>query len=436
MKRSGSKLLCILLLLSLLLSLTACGKPETQLEKTAGYLQAQIAEPGTGSVGGDWLIFGLARSGVKVPQKYFDAYYENVEAAVREKNGVLSDRKYTEYSRTVLALTAIGKNPADVAGFDLLKPLADFEQVTRQGINGTIFALLALDSGNYEIPENPDAAVQATRQMYIDRILDCQLPDGGWSLFGGTAAASSGDGVSDPDITGMALQALAKYQDQAAVAKATEEALACMSKQQDASAGYASWGTTNSESCVQMIVALCELGIPLDDSRFVKNGKTMLDNLMTFYLPGNGFLHTADGSGSNQMASEQAFYGLIAAQRARAGRNSLYRMGDSLTVTGELAGAKPGEGLEGKDPAVTYMPIVDREATFPDITGVNAHKNQPAIESLASRGVISGKSDGNFDPDGDMTRAEFAAIVVKALGLTPAAADRFTDVPADGGYAG
>ena len=144
MKRSGSKLLCILLLLSLLLSLTACGKPETQLEITAGYLQALIAEPGTGSVGGDWLIFGLARSGVKVPQKYFDAYYENVEAAVREKNGVLSDRKYTEYSRTVLALTAIGKNPADVAGFDLLKPLADFEQVTRQGINGTIFALLAL----------------------------------------------------------------------------------------------------------------------------------------------------------------------------------------------------------------------------------------------------------------------------------------------------
>lgn len=192
--------------------------------------------------------------------------------------------------------------------------------------------------------------------MYIDRILDCQLPDGGWSLFGGTAAASSGDGVSDPDITGMALQALAKYQDQAAVAKATEEALACMSKQQDASAGYASWGTTNSESCVQMIVALCELGIPLDDSRFVKNGKTMLDNLMTFYLPGNGFLHTADGSGSNQMASEQAFYGLIAAQRARDGRNSLYRMGDSLTVTGELAGPSRGRDWRGRTPRSRICP--------------------------------------------------------------------------------
>lgn len=74
MKRIASRMLCILLLLSLLLSLTACGKPETQLEKTAGYLQAQVAEPGAASIGGDWLVFGLARSGVKVSQKYYDTY--------------------------------------------------------------------------------------------------------------------------------------------------------------------------------------------------------------------------------------------------------------------------------------------------------------------------------------------------------------------------
>ena len=157
------------------------------------------------------------------------------------------------------------------------------------------------------MPVNPEAETQATRQMYIDRILECQLPDGGWSLFGGTDAAGSGDGVSDPDITGMALQALAKYQDQPAVAEATEEALVCMSEKQSADGGFASWGTANSESVVQMIVALCELGISLDDPRFVKNGNTMLDNLMTFYLPGEGFLHTQNGSGSNQMATEQGF---------------------------------------------------------------------------------------------------------------------------------
>ena len=322
MKRSGSKLLCILLLLSLLLSLTACGKPETQLEKTAGYLQAQIAEPGTGSVGGDWLIFGLARSGVKVPQKYFDAYYENVEAAVREKNGVLSDRKYTEYSRTVLALTAIGKNPADVAGFDLLKPLADFEQVTRQGINGTIFALLALDSGNYEIPETPDAAVQATRQMYVDELLARALPDGGWTLTGGEP---------DVDITAMTLQALAKYRDQADVTAAVERGLAVLSSLQEPDGGYVSWGSSNSESVAQVIVALTELGVPLDDERFTKNGITVEDALLRFAQENGAFVHVRDGSGGDDgMATEQAFYALAAIHRAETGETTLYDMTDVM----------------------------------------------------------------------------------------------------------
>ena len=322
MKRSGPKLLCILLLLSLLLSLTACGKPETQLEKTAGYLQAQIAAPGTGSVGGDWLIFGLARSGVKVPQKYFDAYYENVEAAVREKNGVLSDRKYTEYSRTVLALTAIGKNPVDVAGFDLLKPLADFEQVTKQGINGTIFALLAMDSGKYEIPENPDAAVQATRQMYVDELLARELPDGGWTLTGGEP---------DVDITAMTLQALAKYRDQADVTAAVERGLAVLSSLQEPDGGYVSWGSSNSESVAQVLVALTELGVPLDDERFTKNGITVEDALLRFAQENGAFVHVRDGSGGDdEMATEQAFYALAAIHRAETGETTLYDMTDVM----------------------------------------------------------------------------------------------------------
>lgn len=322
MKRSGPKLLCILLLLSLLLSLTACGKQANQLEKTAGYLQAQIAAPGTGSVGGDWLIFGLARSGVKVPQKYFDAYYENVEAAVREKNGVLSDRKYTEYSRTVLALTAIGKNPVDVAGFDLLKPLADFEQVTKQGINGTIFALLAMDSGKYEIPENPDAAVQATRQMYVDELLARELPDGGWTLTGGEP---------DVDITAMTLQALAKYRDQADVTAAVERGLAVLSSLQEPDGGYVSWGSSNSESVAQVLVALTELGVPLDDERFTKNGITVEDALLRFAQENGAFAHVRDGSGGDdEMATEQAFYALAAIHRAETGETTLYDMTDVM----------------------------------------------------------------------------------------------------------
>lgn len=235
---------------------------------------------------------------------------------------MLSDRKYTEYSRTVLALTAIGKNPADVAGFDLLKPLADFEQVTRQGINGTIFALLALDSGNYEIPENPDAAVQATRQMYVDELLARALPDGGWTLTGGEP---------DVDITAMTLQALAKYRDQADVTAAVERGLAVLSSLQEPDGGYVSWGSSNSESVAQVIVALTELGVPLDDERFTKNGITVEDALLRFAQENGAFVHVRDGSGGDDgMATEQAFYALAAIHRAETGETTLYDMTDVM----------------------------------------------------------------------------------------------------------
>ncbi|MDY3701516.1 MAG: S-layer homology domain-containing protein [Flavonifractor plautii] len=432
-KRGASLLLALALTLGLAVNASAA-VPEGTLAKavtdTAQYLYKTVKNPQVGSIGGEWAVLGLARSGYDVPEKYYQDYYATVEAYVKACGGVLHDKKHTEYSRVIVALSAIGKDARNVAGYDLTKPLGDYDKTIWQGLNGPIWALIALDSRNYPMPQNPEAKTQATRQMYIDRILECQLPDGGWSLFGGTSAASSGDGVSDPDITGMALQALAKYQDQPAVKKATEEALACMSKQQDSSGGFSTWGTATSESCVQILVALCELGISLEDPRFVKNDNTVLDHLMTYYRSGKGFLHTAGGSGSNQMASEQGFYGLVAAQRAVQGKNSLYRMSDAIAVSaGE--GQQAGQGLAGKHADVKAQPITTPGKTFADISGANAHPNQAAIEALASRGIINGYDESHFGPDHTMTRAQFAAIVVRALGLPQKPTDNFTDVPSD-----
>lgn len=432
MKQKIKSALSLFMLLTVLLSLgtSASAAVSTSelnhaIEDTATFMYKTVAKPQVGSIGGEWAVLGLARSGYSVPDQYYQDYYATVEEYVTACNGILHNKKYTEYSRLIVALTAIGKDPGNVAGYNLLTPLGDYDKTIWQGLNGPIWALIALDSGNYAVPVNKAAATQATRQMYIDRILTCQLSDGGWSLFGGTAH-ETGNEKSDPDITGMALQALAKYQDQPAVAKATKEALECMSKQQNSDGGYFSWGSLNSESCVQILVALAELEIPLDDARFVKNGNTLLDNLMTYYLPGKGFLHTQDGTGSNQMASEQAFYGLIAAQRLRDGKSSLYRMGDALKI--EAAAPSESIGLPGKHVDVKKTPITLPGATFSDISGVNAHKNQTAIEALAARGILSGKTSSVFDPDATMTRAEFATTVVRALGLAPKANSTFADV--------
>lgn len=320
-KTSPRRAVACILLAAILLLMSACTQTQdTQLEKTANYLQAQISEPAFSSIGGEWLVFGLARSDVKVSERYYEAYYKNAESYVREKNGVLHDKKYTEYSRLVLALTAIGKDPADVAGYNMLQPLGDFQAVTQQGINGAIFALLALDSGGYEMPANPDAPVQATRQMYVDELLRRELDSGGWALTGD---------APDVDITAMTLQALAKYQNQAAVAEAVSRGLEVLSALQTADGGYSSWGASNSESVSQVIVALTELGIPMDDPRFVKNNTTLEDVLLRFAQEDGGFYHVLDGGvGDDLMATEQAFYALVSIERMQEGKTTLYDMTD------------------------------------------------------------------------------------------------------------
>lgn len=314
------RLSALLLLLAMLVSLAACGKEETPIEKTARYLQAQIPEPTCAAVGGDWLVFGLARSGVTVPQKYFDAYYKNVEEYIVSVNGVLSRKKNTEYSRVILALTAIGKNPADAAGFNLLLPLGDFDETVRQGVNGAIFALLALDSGGYEIPEVPEAETQATRELYVGELLQREIPDGGWALTGSTP---------DADVTAMALQALAKYRGRQDVEDAVQRGLAALSALQEPNGAYLSWDEENSESVCQVIVALTELGISLDDERFVKNGQTLPQVLERFACEDGSYRHSLNGN-SDEMATEQAFYALAAIHRAETGKTTLYDMTDVM----------------------------------------------------------------------------------------------------------
>ena len=289
---------------------------ENGLLKIAKWMQSEIPEPGFGSVGGEWLAMGLARSELEGMEEYLLGYGERVAAYTAEQGGILHNRKYTEYSRTILAWTAIGRDATDVGGFNLLTPLADFEQTVFQGINGPIFALLALDCGHYEIPENIANSTQATRDMYVDYIVNAESPDGGWSMAGGPA---------EIDITAMVLQALAKYQDRPDVAAAVERGLELLSQQQNVNGGFSDGNGETSEAISQTIVALTELDISLEDARFVKNGNTLKDALLRFQLEDGSFTHLMDGD-TDLLATEQAFYALVAIDRMEQGKTSLYSM--------------------------------------------------------------------------------------------------------------
>lgn len=214
---------------------------------TGDYLE-KLGTPVPGTVGGEWMVIGLIRSGREVP----DAYYDNAVKFVQEnidENERLHSAKSTENSRMILALTAIGKDVTNVGGHNLLSGLTDMTYVQKQGINGPIWALIAFDSGNYPIPEGGDV----TREALLQVILDAQLSDGGWALSGS---------ASDADITGMALQALAPYyKSDASVKAAVDETLETLSVMQTADGSFGSIDGVSAESIAQVVAGLSALGI-------------------------------------------------------------------------------------------------------------------------------------------------------------------------------
>lgn len=307
------------------------GKKADTIYKNTGDYLAKRGTPSVGSIGGEWMALGLARSGRTVPEGYYDAVVKYVKDNI-DSNGRLDKNKATENARIILALTAIGKDVTNVDGHDLLAGLNEMSYLSKQGINGAIFTLIALDSHSYT------PAGDVTRDKLVQAILDAQISsDGGWSLDGKNA---------DVDMTAMAIQALAAYyKSNSSAKKAVDKGLSWLSSVQQNDGGFTSWGAANSESCAQVIVALTALGIdPTKDSRFIKNGVSVLDALCSFAVNGGGFKHLATETSANGMATEQGFYALVAYYRLLNGQTSLYDMTDV-----KLEGVKAEEPVDDTD---------------------------------------------------------------------------------------
>lgn len=303
---------------------------DATLSSTLAQEKAALTSPDFGS---EWVILGLARSGyLEKGSKYFNDYYTRVAAYASKatKNaqelgapaGALHLVKCTENSRLIIALSALGRDARSVGECDLTAPYEKFSWIEGQGLNSVVFALIALDTVGYETKDT------TIRQQCISYILGRQLSDGGWNYQEDAA-------TSDPDMTAMSLQALANYQEQEKVQAAVSAAVGRLSAMQNSDGSYTSYEAVNSESISQVIAACAALGIdPHTDSRFVKNGKSAVDALLTFYnTEKRAFHHTMKDKDGNPtdvdgMATEQAAYAMTAYQRLMNGKTSLYDMSD------------------------------------------------------------------------------------------------------------
>ena len=286
--------------------------------KTTGDYLSGKGTPIVGSIGGEWLTIGLARSGRTVPEGYYDNAVAYVKAEINTTTNRLDRNKSTDNARLILALTAIGKDVTDVGGFDLLAGLDDMKYVKRQGTNGPVWTLIALDSHGY----TPAGSV--TRDALVETILSLQKDSGAWYI-------NSTNATDDVDMTAMAIQALAPYyKTNEAVKAAVDKALTWLSTMQKSDGSFAEMAgvASSSESTAQVLVALCALGIdPTADARFAKNSFHVVDGLLTFYT-GEAFKHQLADTTVDQMGTEQSYYALAAYMRLTGGRSFLYDMND------------------------------------------------------------------------------------------------------------
>ena len=342
-KKLISAALCLLLALAALLPAGAartaddvldCGKQILIYKKQArgispdaGLFAGDFLN-GAGSTAGDWYPVGMAALGLNDDYAaYLAALRENVREryATAEK---LSANKATEWHRVILAALACGADPtrfclADGATVNLVNDGIFYrENIGRQGINGVIWALIALHAYPFAVP----ADAVNTEQSLTRTLLDRQRENGGWTAAGDKP---------DPDLTAMALTALAPlYGTDAEVSAAADRALALLSEIQTETGAYALDGVENCESCAVTVTALCSLGLdPETDVRFVKPGGSVLDALLRFRLEDGSFTHaftavendpTAMPNEPNDMACQQALYALGAVYRLRTGGPAVF----------------------------------------------------------------------------------------------------------------
>lgn len=385
------------------------GDYSQEVNEVCDTMEFVVSDPKFDSMGGEWAALVLGRAGRMTEEwktKYLAAVKTSLDgmSETLKAQNKLHSRKLTDNSRAIIGLYSADADVTNFYGWNLCAPLAgdnvggdkteesqDYKDTIWQGINGPVYALIALDYAGYKsegetkVTDVMEENTTTLRDDYLNDILSKKIPGGGWALSGTSA---------DPDITMMAVQALSKYTYLPEVNDAVESALTVMSSKQNAQGGYSSWGSVNAESISQVICGLTMLGIdPTTDERFIKNGNTLVDALKSFsadcvkdkvtYSEYRGYAHVANSDGTysyNQMATEQAGYAMVALWCQKKGQK-LYQNGfrdipDTTPTVTPIA-----------TPEVTETPTTaPSEPAVPTVTPVQS-ENPDAGETAAPSAV-------------------------------------------------
>ncbi len=348
----------------------------------------------------DWAPIGLSAAGEDLDGPGWTVGGRSAQDVMLDDlsgGNLLKYGRNTDYQRVIMNLAAMGLDPANIGGVNYTGILAQSqlpsgkfadsvgEQVAgEQLVNAQVWGIIAMKAAG--IDGMNDAKALEWLGGHIN-------PDNGYSID--TTAEQS-----DIDMSAMALIAFAVLGEDDS-SEPVVKVLAYLKNNQQPSGGFAAWSMETSESSAAVVQGLTALGIdPQDDQWTTENGNP-LKGLLEYRQPDGGFAHY-QGGGSNLKATAQAVMALAD-----------YLNGSTafqLMAQGKL-----------RDKSI-----------FGDMQ--ESHWAYPAVKDLVENNVVNGYPDNTFRPDNPVTRAEFAKILVKGLGLDGQLAKttaRFRDLPSD-----
>lgn len=277
------------------------------ISHSLAYLQGELE--GNCVYGAEWSIFTILRAGGSFKQGDLDAYYTSLCQELQRGSRLLP----TDLFRMVVALLAMGKDPTDVAGANLVEMLCRYPNLDRMTSNMMAFTLLALDSKGYDVLQGEGW----TREVLVEKLLTFQNPCGGFGL--------SSANTYSVDVTAMVLQALAPYRHIPQVQQAFDVALDYLRREMTNDCGYINEGDDNGCTAAQVLTALAVAGIdPLDPDQGFTRGSYNLVKKLDEFRRDTGFATYMKSQAPDGMATVQIGYALEAYRRFAAGENSLY----------------------------------------------------------------------------------------------------------------
>lgn len=249
---------------------------------------------------GEWIIMDMAAYEDYNPDTQNKTTNATKQEYINAAIAALSDENAddTTIDKAIISLTAIGIDPTELYTAEGNEKLNAIERlnsaVKRTGAWTAPYTLIAYNQGEYETDTYEEELVSA--------LLESQQDDGSWNEYGTI------------DTTANVIAGLSFYKGREDVDKAIEKAVEYLSSKQKESGAFDDGFGENSNSTAMVIIGLTAVGIdPSTDTRFIKNGNSALDGLLTFSVESDGGFGYSDNKNSDAYATEQSFRALIAA---------------------------------------------------------------------------------------------------------------------------